>query len=105
MLQRELQAQQDFTVAELFGKSVSAAQPQKREFGSADNIHDAAGEGLRAREHQHPELAGRTLFMEGYWRDGMVTMKRVSITYFLEDDTGEGCSFLVFVELFSFLWD
>eukprot|EP01050_Picozoa_sp_SAG11_P006748 SAG11_NODE_538_length_8664_cov_5.830590_1_plen_194_part_00 len=86
MLQRELQAQQDFTVAELFGKTLSKAPNQKRALVSVDHIQDTAGEGLRAEKHQHPEYSGRTLSMEGYWRDGL-HMKRTTMTYFLEDDT------------------
>lgn len=86
MLQRELQAQQDFTVAELFGKPLSAAPLKKRELTSTDHLSDTAGEGLRAMAHQHPELAGRSLRMDGFWRDGLA-LKRIAITYFLEDDT------------------
>jgi hypothetical protein len=86
MLQRELQAQQDFTVAELFGKPLSAPARQSRALTSSDFAAGTADEGLRAAQHQHPELAGRTLNIDGYWRDGL-TLKRVAIGYFLEDDT------------------
>ena len=38
----------------------------------------------------HPEFSGRQLRLDGYWRDGstgVTTLKRVAISYNMEDDT------------------
>jgi len=49
-----------------------------------------AGEGAQAKKHSHPEFSGRQLRLDGYWRDGstgVTTLKRVAISYNMEDDT------------------
>ena len=38
----------------------------------------------------HPEFSGRTLNLDGYWRDsstGVEVLRRVKLVYYLEDDT------------------
>ena len=132
-MQRELQAQQDFTVAEIFGKQsrgppvgrsgdltlVAAAAGGERGAKSEPrklvSLARLAEEGSQAKKHctppcaacthlivvasdppcavkntAHPEFSGRQLRLDGYWRDGstgVTTLKRVAISYNLEDDT------------------
>jgi len=85
-MQRELQAQQDFSVAEIFGgKRGMKSEPRK-----LVSLARMAGEGAQAKKHSHPEFSGRQLRLDGYWRDGstgVTTLKRVAISYNMEDDT------------------